>query len=230
MMQHKLGKVIVLGLGGSVIFPNEIDEKLLREWKALIEQYAKTHKFIIVMGGGKLARKFQEAARSVRAISVKDSDWLGIYATRANAKLIQTIFGKLADPVLFDAPRKITKLEKPVTVACGWAPGASTDYICMALAKQFRVKEVIMAGKPAFVYDKNPDQFVDARPFQSMKWAEYWKLIPHTWEPGASIPIDPVAAKFGKANKIDAIVVDGRNMRNMEHLLEGEEFEGTVVA
>lgn len=229
MMQYKLGNTIVLGLGGSVIFPNEIDEKLLREWKALIEKYAKTHKFIIVMGGGRLARKFQEAARSARNITVAESDWLGIYATRANAKLVQTIFGKLADPVLIDAPKKIKKLTAPITVACGWEPGNSTDYICMALAKQFNAKAVVMAGKPAFVYDKNPDQFIDAKPFQSMKWAEYWKLVPHKWEPGANVPIDPIAAKFGKANKIAAIVVDGRNMRNVENLFNNEEFEGTVV-
>lgn len=228
-MQYKTGKVIVLGLGGSVIFPNELDAKLLKEWKVLIEKYAKTRKVIIVMGGGKLARKFQEAARTARNISVKESDWLGIYATRLNAKLVQTVFGKLADPTLIDAPKKIKKLAYPITVACGWEPGKSTDYICMALAKQFGAKEVIMAGKPAFVYDKNPDQFIDAKPFQAMKWTEYWKLIPHTWQPGASMPIDPVATKFGKANKIVAIVVDGRNIRNTEHLLEGEEFEGTIV-
>ena len=229
-MKHTFGNVIVLGLGGSIIFQNEINVPLLKEWKALVEKYAKTHKVIIVMGGGKLARWYQEAASSVRPISTKEGDWLGIYATRANAKLIQTIFGKMADPVLFDEPMKMKKLTSPVTVACGWEPGWSTDFICMSLAKQFGAKEVVMAGKPAFVYDKNPDQFIDARPFKEMKWSEYWKIIPHKWTPGANTPVDPVAAKFGKANKITAIVADGKNMRNLEALLSGEEFDGTVIA
>ncbi len=228
-MNYKLGNLIVLGLGGSVVFQNEIDVKLLKDWKLLVEKYSKTHKFIIVMGGGKLARRFQDAAKSIKPISIKESDWLGIYATRANAKLIQTIFGKIADPVLFDEPKKIKKLTNKVTVACGWEPGASTDYVCMVLAEQFGAGAVVMAGRPAFIYDKNPDQFIDARPFKEMKWTEYWKLVPHKWEPGANLPIDPVAAKFGKAKKIATIVLDGRNMMNMENLLKGEEFDGTIV-
>lgn len=228
-MKHQFGNTVVIGLGGSIIFQNEIDAKLLKSWKDLIVKYSKTKKFVIVMGGGKLARRYQEAAHFIRPISTKESDWLGIYATRANAKLVQTAFGKLADPMLFDSPTAIKKLTYPVTVACGWEPGWSTDYVCAAIAKQFGVSEVVMAGKPAFVFDKNPDQFIDARPFKAMKWSEYWDIIPHKWVPGASMPIDPVTAKFCKKNRVSAVVVDGKNLENLKQLIEGEEFDGTVI-
>ncbi len=228
-MKHAFGKTIIVNLGGSVIVPEDINVKLLLRWKELVQKYAKKHTFVIVVGGGKLARKYQESARAIRAITPKESDWLGIYATRLNAKLVQTVFGKLAASEIIDSAEKLGDLSSPVTIASGWEPGASTDLISARIAKHYGVSEIIMAGKPAYVFTKNPDQFVDARPFAKLSWAEYWKLIPHKWEPGVSVPIDPVCVKFSKANKLAAIVVDGRNINNMEYLLQGEECEGTIV-
>lgn len=228
-MKYTFNKTIVINLGGSVIVPDEINIKLLIRWKEFVQRYAKKYTFVIVVGGGKLARKYQASARAVRTITAKESDWLGIYATRVNAKLVQTVFGKLAAPEIVDSEAKLGALTAPVTIASGWEPGASTDLISARIAHHYETGEVIMAGKPAYVFSKNPDQFVDARPFASLTWAEYWKLIPHKWAPGVSVPIDPVCVKFSKAHKLAAIVVDGRNINNMEYLLEGEEFEGTIV-
>lgn len=228
-MKHTFGNIIIINLGGSVIVPEDINIKLLSRWREFIQKYAKKHKFVIVVGGGKLARKYQGSARAIRAITVKESDWLGIYATRVNAKLVQIVFGKLASADIVDSELRLAPLTTPVTIASGWEPGASTDLISARIAKYYGVPEIVMAGKPAYVFSKNPDQFVDARPFAKLSWAEYWKIIPHKWEPGVSVPIDPVCVKFSKAQKLAAIVVDGRNINNMEYLLQGEEFEGTIV-
>ncbi len=228
-MKYSFEKTIIINLGGSVIVPEDINIKLLSRWKEFVQKYSKKHKFVIVVGGGKLARKYQESARAIRAITVKESDWLGIYATRVNAKLVQTVFGKLAAADIIDSAEKLGELSAPVTIASGWEPGASTDLISARIAKHYGAHEVVMAGKPAYVFTKNPDQFVDARPFAKLTWAEYWKLIPHKWEPGVSVPIDPVCVKFCKTNKLTAIVADGRNINNMEYLLNGEECEGTIV-
>ncbi len=228
-MKHTFGNTIIINLGGSVIVPEDINIKLLSRWREFIQKYAKKHTFVIVVGGGKLARKYQESARAIRAITVKEGDWLGIFATRVNAKLVQTVFGKLAASEIIDNAEKLGVLSAPVTIACGWEPGSSTDLISARIAKYYGVPEIVMAGKPAYVFSKNPDQFVDARPFAKLSWAEYWKLIPHKWEPGVSVPIDPVCAKFSKVNKLSAIVVDGRNINNIEYLLQGEECEGTIV-
>ncbi len=228
-MTYTFGKTIVINLGGSVIVPDDINIKLLTRWREFVQKYAKKHRFIIVVGGGRLARKYQESARAVRAIANRESDSLGIYATKLNAKLVQTVFGKRAGGELIDGPEKMKPLSAPVTVACGWVPGASTDYISAQIAAHYGAPEVVMAGKPAYVFSKNPDQFVDARPYLTLTWGEYWNLIPHKWEPGVNVPIDPVCAKYSRANKLAAIVVDGRNINNLQYLLSGEEFEGTIV-
>lgn len=228
-MKYSLRKTVVIGLGGSVIFPNEINAKLLSNWVSFIKKHTKQYRFVIVIGGGKLARRYQEAAKMVRLVTTKESDWLGIEATRANAKLVQTAFGVLADKKIIDSQDSIKKLTKPVTIACGWTPGWSTDYIAAALADVYHAGVTIMAGKPAFIYDKNPDIYKNAKKFEHLSWVEYEKIIPKKWTPGANCPIDPVCARFSRTHKISSIVLDGANIKNLENLFSGKEFKGTLV-
>ncbi|MFA6407680.1 MAG: UMP kinase [Candidatus Paceibacterota bacterium] len=228
-MKYNFKKIVVIGLGGSIVYQDGIDWKFLRDFKKCIERHINTYQFIIGVGGGRLARGAQEAIGKVKTLTNTEKDWLGIYATRLNAKMVQTVFGELADKEMFDARGKITKLKKPVTVACGWTPGWSTDYTSAVLAYDFGVREVIAAGKPAFIYDKNPDTFKNAQPFEEMSWKEYWNMIPHKWISGVSVPIDPVATTFSKKHNIRAIVVDGKNIRNFNNLLSGKKFKGTIV-
>lgn len=155
-MNYHFGKIIVVALGGSIIFPENIDSRFLRKFKAFIRPFLRTRKFIIVTGGGRLARLYQEAAGKVSDLKDEDKDWLGIHATRSNAHLLRTIFRDVANPVVIDSRYKIKKLRRPITIASGWRPGWSTDYIAVALAEDFGVREVIIAGKPDYVYDKDP--------------------------------------------------------------------------
>ncbi len=80
-MQSK--KTIIISLGGSLIVPNEIDWKFVKNFKKVIEKYIrKKYKFIIITGGGKTARKYIEAAAKMEHITDEDKDWIGIHATR----------------------------------------------------------------------------------------------------------------------------------------------------
>lgn len=228
-MKYPLKRTVVIGLGGSVIFPNEINGQLLNQWALFVKKYVKQYRFVIVMGGGKLARRYQAAAKMVRPITAKEEDWLGIEATRANAKLIQVALGTLADKKIIDSHKAIKKLSKPVTIACGWIPGWSTDYIAGVLADVYHAGVTIMAGKPAFIFDKNPDVYKSAKKFEYLTWKEYEKLIPKKWVPGGHNPIDPVCARFSRTHKISSIVVDGMDIKNLENLFSGKEFKGTLV-
>lgn len=228
-MKYPLKKTVVIGLGGSVIFPDEIDASLLVAWVTFVKKFAKQYQFVIVMGGGKLARRYQNAAKEVRSITAKEGDWLGIEATRANAKLVQVVFGDFADKKIIDSRDAIKKLTKPVTIACGWTPGWSTDFIAAVLADTYHAGVTIMAGKPAYIFNKNPDQYKDAKKIERLSWKDYEKIVPKKWIPGANAPIDPVCAKFSRQHKISSIVLDGRNMKNLEDLFSGKDFQGTLV-
>jgi len=244
-MKHAFSKTIIIALGGSIVFPNQIDWDFLRRFRLFVNrEIKKGRKLVIVSGGGRLSRIYQEAAGKVVKVTNEDKDWLGIHATRSNAHLLRTIFRDDADPVVIDERYRVQKLKYPITIASGWRPGWSTDFIAVALAQDFGVPEAIIAGKPSHVYPiKNGntlraltvsngagDEELDMkRPFSELSWGKYRKLIPAKWVPGAHAPVDPVAARLAEEAGITAIVVNGKDLKNFGNLLNGRNFEGTVV-
>ena len=229
-MKYKFSKTVVVALGGSIVYPDGIDVQFLKDFKKFIAPFLKRGtKFVLVIGSGKLSRNFQEAAEKVSRVTDEDKDWIGIHATRLNAHLLRTIFRDVADPVIIDIRGKIKKLRAPMTIASGWRPGWSTDYVAMRIAADFGVGEAIIAGKPAHVYSKDNTKYDDAVPLHELSWREYRKLIPSKWKPGLHAPVDPVGAALGAREGVRAIIIDGRNLKNFATLLNGKEFKGTII-
>ena len=229
-MRHRFGKTVVVALGGSIIYPEGIDAVFLKKFKKFIVPFLRRGtKFVLVIGGGSLSRHFQDAAHKVARLTDEDKDWIGIHATRLNGHLLRTIFRETADPMMIDARGKIKRLKYPITIATGWRPGWSTDYVAMQLAADLGVPEAVIAGKPSHVYNKDYVKHPDAKPFTQLTWRAYRKLVPSKWKPGTHAPVDPVAAALGQKKKIKAIVFDGRDLKNFAALLNGKEFRGTIV-
>jgi uridylate kinase len=229
-MRYQFKKVVVVALGGSVVHPEGIDVRFLKDFKKFLAPFLRQGmKFVLVVGGGRLSRRFQEAAHQVSKVSDEDKDWLGIHATRLNAHLLRTIFRDVADPVIIDIRGKTKRLKYPVTIASGWRPGWSTDSVALWLAADFGVREVIIAGKPSHVYDKDHAKYPSAKPFHEISWREYRKLIPAKWKPGLHAPVDPVGAMIGDKENVKAVIVHGRDLKNFADLLNGKEFQGTII-
>lgn len=230
-MQYKFGKTIVVALGGSVIHPDKIDVTFLKSFrKFVLKLTGLGKKFVIVAGGGSIARDYQKAAHAVIFLSNEDKDWIGIHATRLNAHLLRTIFRRESDPVVWDSRFKFRTLRFPLTIASGWRPGWSTDYIALQLAADFKTKEAIIAGSPAFVYTKDPKKHKSARPIKSLSWQEYRKLIPSKWVPGSHSPVDPIGARLANSRKLVAIIIKGTDLKNFNNLLAGKDFKGTIIS
>jgi uridylate kinase len=229
-MKYTFSKTVVIALGGSIVYPEGIDTQFLKDFKKFLAPFLRRGtKCVLVVGGGKLSRNFQEAAARVSRVTDEDKDWIGIHATRLNAHLLRTIFRDVADPVVIDIRGRIKKLRAPVTIASGWRPGWSTDYVAMRIAADFGIHDAIIAGKPAHVYAKDPSKYPDAKVFHEIGWREYRKLIPAKWKPGLHAPVDPVGAALGAREDVKAIIIDGRDLRNFAALLNGKEFQGTIV-
>jgi uridylate kinase len=90
-------ETIVISLGGSLIIPENIDIDFLRDFKSLIlSQVKKGKKFVIITGGGKICRKYQDAAKELCSPSGIDLDWIGIASLKMNAELLRVVFGEYA--------------------------------------------------------------------------------------------------------------------------------------
>lgn len=237
-MIYKFSKAIVVALGGSIMHPDKIDTAFLKNFRKFILKWIRRgKKFIIIAGGGSVARDYQKAANAVIKLSNEDKDWIGIHATRLNAHLLRTIFFKEADPVVVDSRSKIkflrSKFHAPrykILIASGWRPGWSTDYISLKIADSLKIKEAIIAGSPAFVYTYDPKKHKNARPIKKLFWSEYRKLIPSKWVPGSHSPVDPIGARLAGSRRLAAIVIKGTDLKNFDNLLAGKEFRGTIIS
>ena len=225
-------KTMVISLGGSIIVPDEIQTAFLKRFREFILKFLKKgERFVIVAGGGAVARKYQQAAAEVTQVSDEDKDWLGIHATRFNAHLLRTIFKKEAYPVVLDNPHKeIDGKNFKLFIASGWRPGWSTDYDAVLLAKRFKATKIINASNIDYIYDKNPHKFKNAKPIKEMKWQDYLKIAGKKWVPGMNVPFDPVASKIAKNSKMTVIFAKGTDLKNLANILTNKKFKGTIIA
>ncbi|HOW60282.1 MAG TPA: UMP kinase [Candidatus Moranbacteria bacterium] len=226
-------KMIVISLGGSLIVPEEIDWKFLKQFKKIIEgKIKKGFRFIIVTGGGKTARKYIEASAKVGDIDAEDKDWVGIHSTRLNAHFIRTIFKKYAHPTICTNPYDLEgflKAKEYILVAAGYRPGNSTDYISILLAKHFEIKKVANLSNIDYVYDKDPKKYKDAKKIKEICWIDFQKIVGNKWDPGSNVPFDPVASKLAAKENIEVAIFNGKKLKNLQNYLDGKRFIGTVI-
>ncbi len=226
-------KMFIISLGGSLIAPKDIDWQFLKKFKKLIErQIKKGRKFVLIVGGGKIARQYQAAAQKVAGVSSEKNDWLGIQATRLNAYLVKTVFQKKAHPKINTNPHDLagfSNFKKPILVAAGWQPGFSTDYDAVVLAKNLGVKEVINLSNVSYVYDKDPNRFKGAKKIERISWRDFRKIIGFKWQPGLNAIFDPIASKIAQENNLTVAIMNGRNLKNLENYLNGGRFQGTLI-
>ena len=222
-------KIFVISLGGSLIFPQDLDKEFLNDFKKFIDSYVKkNYKFVIVCGGGKLARNLQETASSENKLSNQELDWIGIYATKINAHIVKSMLDKIANDEVVSDPAEKIKFKKNVIVASGWKPGWSTDYDAVLFAKNLGCKEVINMSNVDYVYDKDPRKNKGAEKIEKMSWSGYRKLSGGKWTAGLSSPFDPIAAREAQKCEITVNII-GKDLANLKNLLEGEKFRGTVI-
>jgi len=224
-----MARTVVISLGGSIIVPDKIDAEFLKGFKKVIINFVeKGNKAIIVCGGGKTCRRYQDAAAKVSNLRNEDLDWIGIHTTRLNAQLVKTLFLGIVNEKIIHNPNKKIEFKKKVLIASGWKPGWSTDYDAVRLAHNFNVKTLINISDVPYIYDKEPKNNHDARPIKDISWKNFRKMVGDKWDPGLNVPFGPIAAKEAEKLKIKVIII-GTDLENLKNLLEGEEFNGTII-
>lgn len=225
-----MNKWEILSVGGSLVCPKDLDLHFLREFRDFILNWVRKGKrFVIVVGGGALAREYQKAARQFK-VSPQNLDWIGIFATWFNASLVKSLFEKLAYPKVITNPKKRIIPNKKIIVAGGWKPGWSTDFDAVILAKNFKAERVINLSNIDCVFDKDPKKFDDAKPILRISFRDFLKITGKRWIPGGNFPFDPMAAQLARKFGIKIIVLNGKNFKNLSRLFEGRSFLGTVIS
>lgn len=226
-----MDKPIVISLGGSLIVPEKIDVEYLKKFREFILEYIeKGFEFLMVAGGGKTCRIYQDAARKVVDLADEDVDWIGIHVSRLNAALLVAIFRNKAHLKVLTNYKEKEKIAEPLVIAAGWKPGHSTDYDSVMFALSYGTDTVINLTDINFVYDKDPDKFPEAQPLERLTWSRYRKMAGNKWNPGKHLPFDPIASKEAERLGIKAVIINGRNLENLKNFLNGNPFERTIIS
>jgi uridylate kinase len=225
--------VTVISLGGSIVAPDMVDEKFLRDFTTLTGEMLagdRERRFIFVVGGGAPARNWQNAYRqAAEHYSDEEADWIGIMATRLNAQLVKAIMGDWClEPVVND-PTEPGPFTGRVLTASGWKPGFSSDYDAALLAERFGAKEIINLSNISQVFTADPRIDSSATPIDAISWTDFRAMTGEEWVPGKNVPFDPVASRHCAEKGIRVIVAAGRNLENLRAILEGAPFIGTVI-
>ncbi|MCF7795032.1 UMP kinase [Patescibacteria group bacterium] len=223
-------KNIVISVGGSLIAPSvdKIDYLFLKKLLKLINEKNNKYRFILVAGGGKIARNYINNAKKVTDISDTEADWLGIAATRLNANLLKAVLSNKAYKEIIQEPSDNIKTNK-ILVAGGYKPGRSSDDMAVSLAIKYNAETVINMTNIDYVYDKDPSKYKDAEKIKEISWNKFLDIIGRKWLPGKNTPFDPIASKLAQKNNINVVILNGKKINNLKNYLSGDNFKGTVI-
>lgn len=225
--------VTVISLGGSIVAPDGVDTDFIAAFISLLKAELaadEKRRFILVVGGGGPARKYQQAYRTiVQNGSDEQADWIGIMATRLNAQLVKAVFGDLCSQEVVTDPSQVGPFVGRVLVAAGWKPGFSTDFDAVLLAERFQADKVINLSNIAKVYTDDPRRNPDAQPIDAISWADFQGIVGDDWVPGKNVPFDPVASRHAAKIGLTVICAAGRDLENLKKILSGQNFFGTTI-
>lgn len=225
-------KTLIISLGGSIIIPkpNVVNIPFLKKFRSLILTFVKQgNRVVIITGGGKINKLYNQSAQKIAKIKNNDLDWLGIGLTKVNAELIRGIFGSHAHPKVITNPTKKIITPKKIIIACGWKPGCSSDRAAVIMAKNLKTKTIVNLTNIDYVYTADPKKDKTAKPIKQITWQEYCQLIGNKWTPRLNSPFDPIASQLAQKLKIQVAIIKGTNLPNFKKLLSGKKFKGTVI-
>jgi uridylate kinase len=225
-------EVIVLSLGGSIIVPSEIDVSRLKKFKEVIGKYSNKYKFVVVCGGGSVARKYISALRSVN-INEKLQSYAGISATRMNARFMGYFFNKDSEyGIPHTTPDVVNYLKKHDIVFCGaleYKPDQTSDSTSAHLAKTLGASFFVNLTNVDGLFDKNPKVVKNAKLIPEICWKDFDKRASSMeFKPGQHFVLDQKASKIILKNKITTYIL-GDDFRQLDNLLNGKKFLGTKI-
>jgi len=221
---------IIISLGGSIIAPDGVDVVFMKSFIETIKEYVERgFYFVIITGGGKVSRDYNNAIKQILTPTNIDLDLIGIASTRLNAEFVRVCFGYLAHHNIILDPENIPEYDKPIILGGGWKPGNSSDLAAIYCARSLDAKKIINLSNIDYVYDKNPREYTDALPIENISWADFRNILPKDWDPGANVPFDPIAAREAESLGYEVAIMNGKNINNLKDYLDGKSFIGTVI-
>jgi uridylate kinase len=232
-----MSKKIVVKIGGSVLYDANLDVnfailKKFKDW--YIQRKEEYEKIVIVTGGGALSRDIQMRIQN----DITEKEYLHNIAmsiTQTNAAIIQGYledFSSYIPKRIGDAYEFLSEENNRTLISGGLKVGWSSDMDAAIFADMLDVDTVYKISNIDHVYDSDPKENLDAKPFNDLTWVEYSGLFNITddvnHEANKNIPIDVTCAQFCLKKGISFFICGGNALKEkstVEEILK----EGTLI-
>ncbi len=161
-------KRIVIKLSGRIFGMDNV--KILKDYARFLVKISKVCQPVIVAGGGHIARRYINYARSSGA-DESSLDELGIDISRLNAKLLIYALKHRAYP---HPPITLQEIRNAVdsgviVVTGGLHPGHSTNGTAALIAEKIKASVFLNATDVAGVYDLDPNKYKGAKMYRRIE-------------------------------------------------------------
>lgn len=216
MDEHK--ETIVISVGGSLVVPHDINLQFLSKLKDFVTgETEQGRQFVIVVGGGSTARKYQNAVRKLSNADMADIDRIGITAIKLNVHMMKLIFREVA-PVLINPG-----VEE-------WEPGSSSDLGTVQIAQKYGAKKLVNLSNVDYVYDvAKTDETGRLHTITDISWDDFIAMLPTEWTPGANVPFDPRASELAREIGLEVANINGQIIEELRKYVQGKPFRGTLI-
>lgn len=223
----------VLKIGGSLLYDeagNILTDRIKRYAGVVKNTVKEGHQLIIVVGGGKPARAFINAARELGA-SEAQCDWFGIKLARHNAELFIAALGDVA------YPKVVESLDELETSSCigrvvlmgGLVPGQSTNAAAALAAELVRADRLLNATNVDGVYDRDPKKS-GAKKLDTLSVDQLRTILAGSGARAGEYELfDSVAIRVVERSKIETVIFDGTDPDNLLRLFKGKKVGSTIV-
>lgn len=171
-------EIIVISLGGSLIVPEKVDLRILKNFKKVLKKNCQKYKFVVVCGGGSVARKYISALKEINA-NEKLQSLAGISVTRTNARFMSYFFNQDPGKGIPHKMRHIKKyLKKQDIVFCGaleYKPHQTSDSTAADIAKKFNSVFINLTNING-LYTDNPLTNKNAKFIPEISWENFNKI------------------------------------------------------
>lgn len=223
-------KTVVLSVGGSLFFDDKPRTAHIAKFcEAVNDLVREGFAFVLVVGGGQVARTYQASAKSLGANNF-EMDEVGISVTRSNALLFTYNIENAWKDVLQDVKmaRKVLSFGR-IPVFAGNVPGQTTDAVAASVAEYLQCDFCNLSNVDG-IYASDPAMHPNTKMFDELTHTKMLSLLKAiASKPGAHTFIDQQAAHILWRSRVRSFFINGSDLANFKACIRGEQFKGTIV-
>lgn len=220
----------IISVGGSILMDGKPSSEAIAALAACLNDLIRQgHRLVLVVGGGKVARDYVNAAKALGANNF-ELDELGIRITRANAGLLLASIENAFPEVLTEIKKAKEVLAQGKTpIYGGLMPGFTTDAVAALIAEYLGARFVNLSNVEG-IFTADPAAHPSARMYRELSHSRLIEILAgNAMKPCQNLILDLPAAMILRRSNIPAYFLSGHDLENFKAAMQGIEFRGTIV-